>query len=233
MGKIEENILEQFIAHIIFWKRFIDDIFFIFIGSEQQLKATLESMNNIHNTIRFTYNYSRTSVDFLDTTLYIDTDRKIRTKLYRKPTDTMCLLHHTSNHSQACKRSVIFSQALRYNMIIHNDNHLNEELHILARTLLARGYPLKLINDNIHRALTFTQQDLLNPRVITPRKRILPLITPYSVKGQKLAEHVKTNWGIIKNDETLREIWPNPPTIAYTKTKSIKDTLIHTAQGRQ
>ena len=45
MSRHEETIQEAFILAIPFWKRFIDDIFLIF-------------MNNLHLTIKFTFEHS-------------------------------------------------------------------------------------------------------------------------------------------------------------------------------
>ena len=47
----------------------------------------------IHPTIKFDYQINVTEINFLDTTVYKDADGKMRTKLYRKPTDRQNFLH--------------------------------------------------------------------------------------------------------------------------------------------
>ena len=58
MGSHEETIWEAFIWAIPFWKRFIDDIFLIFLGTTKQLQSMKDFMNNLHPTIKFTFEHS-------------------------------------------------------------------------------------------------------------------------------------------------------------------------------
>ena len=48
MGCQEETIRETFIWAIPFWKRFIDDIFLIFLGTSNQLQSLQDFMNHPH-----------------------------------------------------------------------------------------------------------------------------------------------------------------------------------------
>ena len=55
MRKIDDmlhRIAETFLTKLIhFYKRFIDDIFIIWIGTEEQLLKFMEDINNAHLTI--------------------------------------------------------------------------------------------------------------------------------------------------------------------------------------
>ena len=57
MGKEECTIILTFL-HIIYSKRFIDDIFFIFLDSHSKLKSLMTFMNTISPTIKYTFTYS-------------------------------------------------------------------------------------------------------------------------------------------------------------------------------
>ena len=105
-------------------------------------------MNTISPTIKYTFTYSEQAVSFLDVQIYLSESRKRKTKLYKKPTDCITLLHFHSHYPLSCKEGIIYSQALRYNMIISGDHILQEELNNLTRILLARAYPLHLIIKN-------------------------------------------------------------------------------------
>ena len=50
--------------------------------------------------------------------IHIVADRKLSTTLYRKPTDCAALLHFHFNHSVKSKQSIVFSQVLRYSLLI-------------------------------------------------------------------------------------------------------------------
>ena len=106
-------------------------------------------MNTISPTIKYTFTYSKQTVTFLDVKIYLSKNRKLKTKLYRKPTDCMTLLHFHSHHPLSYKESIIYSQTLRYNMIISEDHILQKEFNNLTRVLHARAYPLHLIIKNI------------------------------------------------------------------------------------
>ena len=137
----EETIREAFIWATPFWKRFIDDIFLIFIGTFEQLQSMKDFMNNLYHTIKFTFEHSTQDISFLDMKIHIGPDQKLSTTLYRKTTGCAALLHFDSNHLLKCKESIVFSQALRYNLLIADDNILQKEIDSLTISLLARKYP--------------------------------------------------------------------------------------------
>ena len=144
MGKEERTIILTFLHLIYFWKHFIDDIFFIFLGSHSQLNSLMTFMNTISPTVKYTFTYSDQTATFLDVQIYLSDTRKLKTKLYRKPTDCMTLLHLHSHHPLSCNECIIYSQVFRYSMIISEDHILQEELNNLTRILLARAYTSSL-----------------------------------------------------------------------------------------
>ena len=99
-----------------FWKRFIDDIFFIWTESEESLEKFLEDINKFHPNLKFTYEKSKEKINFLDVVIKINEGRII-TDLYCKPTDGHQYLHSDSWHADDIKRSNIFIQTLRLKRI--------------------------------------------------------------------------------------------------------------------
>ena len=79
--KEEGMIILTFLHLIYFWKRFIDDIFFIFLGFHSQLKSLMTFMNTISPTIKYTFTYSEQTVTFLDLQIYLPETRKHKMKL--------------------------------------------------------------------------------------------------------------------------------------------------------
>ena len=227
MSKIEDIIYQEWSSHIPFWKRFIDDIFFIFTGSLNELNRLKTFMNSIHDTIKFTFTESLTSIAFLDTLIYT-VDRKLMTSLYRKPTDKTLLLHFDSNHSLHTKESIIYSQALRYNMTIKENKLLQTELYNLTRTLLARRYPLHIINRNIQKSLKYSRLDLLHKTKKTTRNKKQNNFLPYGIheKDLKLKYKIKQHWYILQNDENIRKIIPNRPTAAFKRNITLGNILV-------
>ena len=103
MGHHEKTIREAFIWAIPFWKRFLHDIFLIFLGTTKKLQSMTDFMNNLQPTIKFTFEHSIQEISFLDMKIHIGAKRKLSTTLYRKHTDCAALLHLHSNYSLKCK----------------------------------------------------------------------------------------------------------------------------------
>ena len=87
MGWLETLILATWMGsqpHL--WKRYIDDGFFLWYGTEEELLKFIEHCNSSHETIKFTfeYNFQTRSVDFLDIHIWIDHDGWIQTDLFQK-----------------------------------------------------------------------------------------------------------------------------------------------------
>ena len=74
------------------------------------------------------------------------------------------LLHFHSHKPLSYKEGMIYSQALRYNMIFSKDHILQEKPKNLTGILLARAYPLHLIIKNIKKALIYNRSNLLSQR---------------------------------------------------------------------
>ena len=55
MGWLETGLLAALVgAAVHMWRRFVDDIFFIWKGSEEELKEFMEHSNQFHPTIKIT-----------------------------------------------------------------------------------------------------------------------------------------------------------------------------------
>ena len=120
MAEFEEKMLESFEKKPIIWWRYIDDIFFKWEQGEESLKAFIEQVNMFHSTIKFTAEYSKEEVNFLDVNIKI-IDREFKTDLFVKPTDTYQFLDPTSCHPYHCKKGIPYSQALRLKRICSDD----------------------------------------------------------------------------------------------------------------
>ena len=137
----------------------------------------------------------------------------------------MALLHFHSYHPLSCEEGIIYSQGLRYNMIIWEDHILQTEFNIL----LPRTYPLHLIIKNIKKALTHSNF-LLSQRTPHTETNIVQIITPFPDMGKQLTAIIHRNWHIVANDTTLSTIWPSKPLSAYTKSNSIHNHFLHSAK---
>ena len=87
MAALEEDFLETLMKKPWLWWRYIDDIFMIWQHREDELKTFLEKLNNFHPSIKFTCEYSREKVNYLDEQVIVR-EGKLITDLYVKQTDS-------------------------------------------------------------------------------------------------------------------------------------------------
>lgn len=69
------------------WRRYIDDIFFLWNGTEKELSHFVKYLNRFHSFLKFkaSYNFTTKSVNFLDMIILITDAGFIKTAQYTKP----------------------------------------------------------------------------------------------------------------------------------------------------
>ena len=95
------------------WFRYIDDIFFIWTHGEQELQRFLEELNKTHPNLKFTHESSKEKISFLDLSVSL-CNGNLYTDLHIKATDCHQYLEYTSSHPEHTKKSIIYSQTLRF-----------------------------------------------------------------------------------------------------------------------
>ncbi len=229
MAMLERKLLQKAPNNLIpiEWIRFIDDIFAIRIHGIETLQQFLTYMNEFHPTIKFDYTYSHESVNFFETTIYINPNGKLESDLYIKPTNRTLMLHHNSFHPQSCKNAIIYSQALRYRRIITDNDKLHNRLNHLLVALIHRGYTHDIMTA-FNKALKYTIHKM-NYSIMkkTPKTNNSPIFSiQYNNNTKYIAHILRKHWSVIENDPTMRILWPEPPMVAYQKNKNLKDTLV-------
>ena len=70
MAELEEEILREVELKPYIWRPFIDDIFFIWEHGEEKVKEFIDVLNKKHPTIKFTAEWSKTQINFLNVSLF-------------------------------------------------------------------------------------------------------------------------------------------------------------------
>ena len=160
------NFESKYIYTLIRWNyslctRYTDDIFFGWQGTKDEHKSLFKEINKIHNSIKFDTSYSFEEINFLDTLIYKDKKCKLQTKLYRKLTDRISILHNKSEHPSSTKTRAIYSHALRIKRICSEECGMLKQFVFLNKKLLLRGYDEKVKYENIARTNTVKREELL------------------------------------------------------------------------
>ena len=190
-----------------FIARLIDDCFFTWNDSIDELLKFINYLNGCHDSIKFEVTYSAEKVNFLDTVTYI-TDDTIHTTVYTKPTDKKQYLYFTSSHPKHTTQAIPYSQAIRYRRIIDNDVLLDSELSVLSSRFLNRGYPLELLSSTSARVKLMSRDSVLKykDKVLKQLslerflkgKSFLPLIVPFhQAFASNLLNVVRTYWNVM------------------------------------
>ena len=153
MGKFEKTYIYLYINKFSnFYCRFIDDIFFIWNGTVIQLHEFIKKLNNCHPTIKFDFKFSKTSIEFLDTTVYKNKEQnKLLTTVYCKPADRINFLHYSSAHPRSSIESIPYSQALRMKKICAETSELSKNLQVLKESFINRGFKEKFLDTEFQR----------------------------------------------------------------------------------
>ena len=150
LADLEEKLLHSYDFKPSVWWRYIDDVFFISTHGEEELQKFVDYLNASHHSIKFTAEWSKESINFLDTRV-IKKDNTLVTDLYTKPTDTHQLLHRSSCHPYHTKKGIPYGQALRIRRICSEDSSFKEHLASLKSWLMDRGYKGGAIDTQLER----------------------------------------------------------------------------------
>ena len=225
MGKFETTYIYPKIKDFSrLYLRYIDDIFMIWNGTKHELHCFVEELNISHATIKFDVEVHTNEINFLDTTVYKDFDGKLRTRIYRKPTDRQNFLHYKSEHPPALKKSIPYSQALRIRKICNKDIDFEDDCIKLAGTFQSRGYNKTFIEEQIRKAAETPRSDLLKEKIKEPATRI-PFITTYNRTLPSLNGIISKHWNILQIDRDIKDIFVNKPIIAYRRNINLKDLI--------
>ena len=210
------------------WRRFIDDIFFIWQSSEEELKRFIDHLNTQHPYIKFTatYDVSTRRVPFLDMEVSIDDQGYIRTDLFKKETARCQYLLPSSCHPGHITKNIPFSLAYRLLRICSMPDVFNERLEELRVDLLKRAYRPKIIEDAFRRIRLISRKEALekSSNIETERE---PLVMTYHPSLPPLSKLVKKHWEVMtKTCPNLSRVFPKPSVVAYRRNKNLRDILV-------
>ena len=158
MGDLEEKLLAQVPLKPYLWWRYIDDIFMVWTHGEDKLEDFINHINSLHSTIKFTHEFSKSHISFLDVTVSLDNNNKISTDLFVKSTDTHQYLLHTSCHPS---HIIPFNLALRIRCICSTTEKFKQRTNELLEFLCKHGHRRQYVQSQINKAFQIRCRDTL------------------------------------------------------------------------
>jgi hypothetical protein len=136
---------QELTRHLVFYRRYIDDVFGIWTGSLGELDTFVARMNTVDDKLKFTVNVDHTTVEFLDLLISL-AKGKIRIATHQKVLNKYLYIPATSQHPPATKRGFIKGELIRYarNSTLYTDYlTISNKFHM---RLLRRGHARTFIN---------------------------------------------------------------------------------------
>jgi hypothetical protein len=160
----EARIRDKY-PELFLYKRYIDDVFIIWIPIElddnKRFQEFLADMNTFGKLKWKSSNRART-VNFLDLQITIHNNGTISTRLYEKPENLYLYLPASSCHPYSILKGLIHGMVYRTIRLTSDKAVQSIELQNLVRRLSARGYQQSLLVDIINQTYTHITQSERN-----------------------------------------------------------------------
>ena len=219
MKKVDDAAIAGHAVHPRLYHRFLDDIFFVWADTVQQLLDFQAFLNGIIPGISITFSWSEEHVDFLDTTVYKEygsDDDILLTKVHFKATDTHQLLHRGSFHPRHTTIGILKSQLLRFRRISSCRADYDEACNVLFASLGRRQYSarcMRRMKSTVWNLPTVDRRPHTN-------EDILPIVVPFNDVGTGLAclwRNIIADNGLFSNTRIIN---------AYTVGRNLCRTLV-------
>ena len=228
MAELEERNLKDIELKARIWWRYIDDIFFIWEHGEDSLKQFIETLNACHPTIKFTAEWSKEEINFLDVNVRLR-NRQLETDLHIKPTDTHQFLDSTSCHPYHCKKSIPYSQALRYNRICSDNKKFDQCCNNLEEWLMKRSYSERMIRTQIFKTRGESRDSLLERGNTKTSDSKLTFNITYYQAFQNVRSILEDLQILLAPGKEHKKVFPEVPIVGFRNGKSLKDCLVRAA----
>ena len=213
----------------IFYKRFTDDGFGLWVGSKEELLEFVRYANKIHDNIKIELRYSNPKIEFPDTIVKIENGH-IYTDLYVKPTEKQLYLNHKSCHPPSTKKGLAYRLRLRLKRICEKEEDYNKQRKVLKQKLRKRGFSGKTIESQLEKVDILDRDKLLKEnghKIKSKRIKRVPLVLTYSHLLLNIHRIVSKHTRLLHESENMRQVFQELPIVAFRGDRNLSDTLVH------
>uniref|UniRef100_A0A8C5WHQ7 Reverse transcriptase domain-containing protein n=1 Tax=Leptobrachium leishanense TaxID=445787 RepID=A0A8C5WHQ7_9ANUR len=214
-------------AHNIpIYKRYIDDVFFIWRGSEEDLGIFLNSLNSQAWGITLENKWSREKVTFLDLEIYIS-EGSVKCKTFFKEVDTNTYINTNSCHNPSWLKGVPKGQFIRLRRNCSDLHVFEQQAQHLKKDFVEKGYNALELDTIINQ---LKQEDRTKLLQYKPKKKIkeeVLFLCDYNSKAQNMKKIIRKHWHVLRKDKDLNGILGEQPKIVFRGVKNLKMNLVH------
>ena len=131
---------------ILFHARFIDDVFFIWIGGQDTMWHELCSDYNSFGILKWDIENPRAAVNFLDLTLKIE-DGRITTKTYQKANNPYLYIPPNSAHPPGMINGTVYGLLKTYKSQNTKNSDFKHFAHLLFKRLCNQGWDQAVLSE--------------------------------------------------------------------------------------
>ena len=162
----------------------------------------------------------------MDTSVSI-VEGQIVTDLYKKPTDKNQYLLPSSCHPPDTTKSIPFSLALRIQRICSNEESREILFEELKSMLLDRNYKSSMIDASIRRARAIPRSRALQKVANSNQTKRPVYAVTWDPRLPNQSKILGKHWrSMTISSPYMKEVFPEPPLVAYKRQKNISDFLI-------
>lgn len=234
LGKLlDVELLEHY--HLRLYKRYIDDIFTIFNGTEQELLDFFKHVNSMIPGISITYTYSKNTTEFLDLKIFKESDNSIGYNTHQKSQNKYHYLSPRSCHPIHTLSGYIKGELTRYARNSSQIYYFNHTKELFMARLLSRGYSKQYLT-RIFKTVSYTRPETnLDPELPCPESTVTAFVLPYSVQLNfnaftktlnHIFQQVNINLKQLENTQNFKLL------LVYKKNQSLGDILCRSALSK-
>ena len=230
VGDLEEPYLDRCTKQPLLWVRYIDDVFMVWAHSREDLLEFVSGLNRMAPRITFTYTLSKTSVDFLNLTIYKSSSfsitGKLSTKIYYKSTNTFNYNHRSSFVPEYVHGGIAMGEVVRLLRNTDDEGLFERYRHKLIDRLANRKYGKNTI-DRIGKVNFKDRRTYLSSKTKKDIPRPLHLNTPFHIFRPPLGNTIRGCWPKIYDVPHTALAYPTAPFPVYKNHVSIGKILSH------
>jgi hypothetical protein len=211
---IDENFISH--PHIHYFRRYIDDLFFFWTGTEGELLEFFNLCNNQKSwNINFTMKSSTSQLEVLDIEIYkLKPFNTVSFRLYQKTMNNYQYLTAWSHHPTHTKRAFIIGELRRYATNSSHPLDFNKMRDLLITRCIKRGYSITWLR-KICAEVAWTDR-FRNKRIQTSNCLFFNIRYTNRSIFSKMRFHLK--------GKSVNQI---PIKLSYNKSKNLTDIFCH------
>ena len=213
------------------WGRYLDDCFINWDTNMGPINEFHQILNNLHPSIKFTMEYNKNEMNFLDIKMIVKGEN-ILTDIFYKATDIFNYVPFKSVHTKHTLLNIPYNLARRLCTIVDERMTLEERFSKLEQVPQHLGYPQHIIKNGIEKAKRVPQETLRRPKELVHNNKILTFVSTDNPRNPNLLhthQTVNPNAKCKPQEEEIpRKYKNNPEKTATSKPqKNSHESKIH------